>query len=411
MHPSAAPLSFSQALSISAFRRLWMAQAVSIFGDFLAVFAVFAVATFRLHATPSQITLVLVMYMLPLGVISPLAGVMVDRWNLKRTMIASDLLRAAIASLLLVATQLWQIYAVFFSLACVSAFFVPAQSVLLRRMVPPHGLMAANALMSQAMQVTQIVSPAIAGVLVASAGPNVCFWFDVASFLFSASMVWAIGVSGDHALEGRTVDSFLADMTAGLRFIFTHRAISFVMLSMTVGMFAVRCFGALLAVWVRDILAAGPAAFGLLNSCVGVGMICATQFVHRFGTKRSKPHLVVFGLTAAGTFILLVAAIPSVLTTGLGMFGMGLGIAFVFIPAQTLLQQVTPTDMLGRVSSSMMSSFALTQVVALLLSGSIAQAVGIRPLYFASAALLAAIAGYGWRRLAVAEPEAAAAKA
>jgi MFS family permease len=400
---SATPLTFRQALSIPSFRRLWIAQAVSVFGDFLAVFAVFAVATFRLHATAPQITFILVMYLLPLGVISPLAGVLVDRWNLKRTMISSDLLRAAIASLLLFATHLWQIYAIFFALAAVSAFFVPAQSVLLRTMVPSHGLMAANALMSQAMQVTQIISPAIAGALVASVGPNACFWFDVASFLFSACMVWAIDISGEHAVEGRTVDSFVTDMTAGMRFIFTHRAVSFVMVSMTVGLFAVRCFGALLAVWVRDVLAAGPASFGVLNSFVGVGMICATQFVHRFGAKRSKPSLVVFGLTAAGAFILLVACGPTLISTALGMFGMGLGIAFVFIPAQTLLQQVTPREMLGRVSSSMMSSFALTQTVALLLSGSVAQAVGIRPLYFASALMLAAIAGYGWRRLAVEE--------
>jgi MFS transporter, DHA3 family, macrolide efflux protein len=248
--------------------------------------------------------------------------------------------------------------------------------------------------------VTQILSPALAGVLVAWAGPEICFYFDVGSFLFSAAMVMLLGVSGNHAVEGRSFGSFLHELTGGLRFIFTHQAVSFVMIAMTAGMFAVRCFGALLAVWVRDVLAAGPAAFGLLNSCVGIGMICATQSVHRFGAKRRKDHLVLFGLGVAAVFILLTAALPGMVSTALGMFGMGVGIAFVFLPSQTLLQQETPPGMMGRVSSGMMSALAITQVIALLLSGQVAQTAGIRTLYFASGAMLAAVAGLGVRQLA-----------
>ena len=345
------PLTFRATLSIAPFRRLWTAQFVSVFGDFsLAIFAVFAVATFQLHATAPQITLILVSYMLPLGLVSPFAGVMVDRWDLKWTMVTSDLLRASIAAGLLFAREMWHIYAIFFALAAVSSFFVPAQSVMLRRIVPAHGLMTANALMAQAMQVTMILSPALAGSLVAWTGPRFCFWLDIASFLVSASMVAAVGVSGAHPVEGASLGSIREDLTGGLKFIFTHPPVSFVMVAMIAGMFAVRSFGALLAVWVRDVLAAGPASFGLLNSCVGVGMICASQSVHRFGANRSKDRLVIFGLASAGAFVLLTAALPGMVTTALGMFGMGFGMAFVFIPSQTLLQQVTPAGMLGRVS-------------------------------------------------------------
>jgi MFS transporter, DHA3 family, macrolide efflux protein len=330
---------------------------------------------------------------------------MVDRWNLIKTMITSDVLRAGIVAALLFASEMWHIYAIFFVLATVSSFFVPAQSVMLRRIVPQEGLLTANALMAQAMQVTMILSPALAGTLVAWVGPRFCFYFDIVSFLFSASMVAAIGVSGAHPKEGRSIGAIHQELTGGLRFIFTHAAVSFVMIAMTAGMFAVRSFGALLAVWVRDVLVAGPSAFGLLNSCVGVGMICASQGVHRIGARRSKDQLVVFGLAAAGGFVLLTAAVPGMVTTALGMFGMGFGMAFVFIPSQTLLQEVTPSGMLGRVSSAMMSSLAITQVVALLLSGWVAQAVGIRPLYFGSAAMLAGIALLGYRKLSARSAE------
>ena len=400
MATPATTLGFRDVLAIPPIRRLWLAQLISVFGDFLAIFGVFSVATFRLHATAAEISLILVAFLLPLGLVSPLAGVLVDRWNVKRTMIASDLIRAVLVVFLIFVTDIRHIYAIFFALSTVSSFFIPAQTVTLRTLCPPEGLMAANALMSQAIQVTQIVSPAIAGVLVAGAGPNFCYYFDAASFLFSAFMVSAIAVHRAPQPGAQNLRALVADLSTGLKFIFTHSAISFVMISMTVGMFAIRCFGALLAVYVRDVLSAGSAMFGILNSLIGVGMIMGTQFVHRFAAQRSKNHLVVFGLLTSGLFILLPAASATVTATVIGMLGLGFGVAFIFIPAQTMLQQVTPAAMLGRVSSSLWSALALTQVAALTLSGSTAQAIGIRNLYFASAAMLVLIAAAGWRKLA-----------
>ena len=76
---------------------------------------------------------------------------------------------------------------------------------------------------------------------------------------------------------------------------------------------------------------------------------------------------------------------------------MGFGVALVIIPAQTLMQGQTPLDMLGRVTSTLMSVLSFAQVAGLALSGSIAQVVGIRNSYYATSALLALIAAAGWR--------------
>ena len=138
---------------------------------------------------------------------------------------------------------------------------------------------------------------------------------------------------------------------------------------------------------------------GTLSSLVGVGMIIGTQFIHRFARKRSKNHLVVYGLLAIGMCIFVLAAIGTVSTTVVMTLGIGFGAAFIMIPAQTLLQEETPHAMLGRVSSSMMSAMSVSQVVAMLCAGSIAQAIGIRNLYFASAGLLVLIAASGYMYL------------
>src|ERR1700738_1600075 len=81
-------MSMGAVLRISMMRRLWYAQIISVFGDFLALFAVIGILTFNLHATPQQVTGVSIAYMLPIAALGIIAGVFVDRWPLKPTMVS-----------------------------------------------------------------------------------------------------------------------------------------------------------------------------------------------------------------------------------------------------------------------------------------------------------------------------------
>ena len=343
--------------------------------------------------------MILVAYLLPLALVSPLAGVFVDKWNVKWTMIASDMVRGVLVLVLLFVRDLNAIYCIFFALSTVSSFFVPAQSVAVRTLVPTTGLLAVNALMSQAVQGSQIVSPAIAGLLVQWFGANSCFLLDSLSFFFSAAMVMTLGIHRQPSPMAAAASSVLSSMRQGFRFIFTHAAISFVILSMTAGMFAVRCFGALLSVYVRDVLASNVALFGTLNSLIGIGMIAGTQSLHRFASKIPQQFLVIYGLAGMGLGVFITALFGRVSTTALGMLALGFFAAFIMVPAQTLLQQETPHELLGRVSSSLMSLLAMSQVLAMFVAGPVAQRAGIRNLYFGSAAMLAAIGAVGYTRL------------
>ncbi|SPE34851.1 Major facilitator superfamily MFS_1 [Candidatus Sulfopaludibacter sp. SbA3] len=392
-------LSFKEVLSVREVRRLWIAQLVSIFGDFLAVFAVFAIVTFQLHGTPTQVAMILVSYLLPLAVISPLAGVFVDKWNVKWTMIASDVIRGFLVLTLLFERDLYVIYGTFLLLSTVSAFFLPAQAVAVRTLAPPNGLMVVNALMSQAVQGSQIISPAISGLLVQGLGANSCFLFDSLSFFFSAGMVLSLTIHREAAPASTAASSVLHSLSQGFRFIFTHTVISFVMLSMTAGMFAVRCFGALLSVYVRDVLLSNAALFGTLNSLIGIGMIVGSQCVHRFAQKISHQHLVIYGLGGMGVGVLFTALFGTVATTAVGMLALGFFAAFIMITAQTLIQKETPGPMLGRVSSSLMSLMAISQVLAMFVAGPVAQKAGIQNLYYGSAAMLVTIGVFGYSRL------------
>jgi MFS family permease len=398
MSSTPAPLTFREVLQLKAMRRLWAAQFVSVCGDFLAIYAIFAVISFRMHASAAAVSLVLVFYLLPLAVVSPLAGVFVDSWNVKRTMIASDLIRAVLFLSLLFAHSLWQIYAILLIASTVSSFFLPAQTITLRTVVPMHGLTSANALIQQAFYITQIISPAISGLLVSAFGPNSCFWIDSATFLFSAGMVWTITIPHQPAPALKTARAVVSETGTGIRFIFTHSAISFVITAMAAGMFAIRCFGALLAVYVRDVLKGNTSLFGILGSLIGVGMIFGTQLVRHTVRNRSNSHVVIAGLAAVGFSIGLIALFGTTPAAVVGILMLGFFLAFIIVPAQVLMQEHTPKNMLGRVSGSMISVMIGSQVLGMLFSGEIATAIGIRNVYYGSAMLLFLLAagGYYW---------------
>ena len=380
------------------FRKLWLAQFVSIFGDFLALFGVISLITFRWHGNAVQVTYLLISYMLPLAIISPVSGVFVDRWNVKRVMITSDLARGVLALLLVRVTDLAQLCAIFVALALFSSFFTPAQSVTLRTLVPKESLLAANALMSQAFYSVRLLSPVVAGALVAWLTEKSCFYLDAFSFFFSAAMVATLLIARAPAAGSRSLRGFFTDLTSGNRFIFTHPSLAFVITSMVSAMFVMSCLSPLFSIYVRDILHSGTFLYGVVSSAVGVGLIVGTQVVTRFGRGLSKKSIVIAGLVACGIGVALLGIFSTIAAAIATTFAMGFGIAFVVVSSQTLMQQETPPQMLGRVSSSFMSVFSLAQVLGLLLSGRLAVWLGIRQVFLACAAALALIAALGYSR-------------
>ncbi|HWF85213.1 MAG TPA: MFS transporter [Vicinamibacterales bacterium] len=391
------PLTFRQVLRGDVIRRVWYAQIVSLFGDFLALFAVIAVVSFRMHGTPNQLTGVQIAYMLPLVILGPLAGVFVDRWPLKPTLIASDLLRALLALLLIATTSIWQVYVVLALLSSVSSFFGPAQSVTIRTHVPNEGLISANALMQIAFMGSRIVGPATAGAMVAAFGPASCYAVDVLSFLVSASLIGSVVIRRPRAAaapaesSGNRIHAIWADMGQGMTFILHHAAVLFVVLAMAAGLFTIGCFGPLIAIYVRDTLHAAARLFGFVSGMIGVGLLAGTLGIRALARHVKNDTLVLSGLAGIGAGVLLLGAVPLIAATLAGAFVIGFAFAAIIVPAQTLMQQETPHAMLGRVSSTVTSVVFLAQIGGLILSGIFAELIGIRAVFFLCAGIAGAL--------------------
>ena len=393
------PMSMGAVLRISMMRRLWYAQIISVFGDFLALFAVIGVLTFKLHATPQQVTGVSIAYMLPIAVLGIIAGVFVDRWPTKPTMVSSDSLRAVLVLLLLLAHQTWHFYAILAAISVVSSFFGPAQGVAIRSAVPLHGLRSANALMQQVMFGMRIIGPAIAAWLVATFGARVCYLADSASFIGSALLIASVPFVAQPKpasptpppSEASALTRIWTDMKQGINFIFHHAGLLFVILAMASAMFVVGCFGPLIAVYVRDSLHASANVFGIASALIGAGMLIGINALNALAKNVKNTVLVYAGLSGIALGLLFLTLLTHVWSTMLGDFIIGVAIAGIIIPAQTMMQQETPPALMGRVGSTMMSLIFGAQILGLILSGILANQIGVRYVFAVCAALLATL--------------------
>jgi DHA3 family macrolide efflux protein-like MFS transporter len=397
-----APLSMGDVMRIPMLRRLWYAQVVSVFGDFLALFAVISILTFKLHATAQQVTGVQIAYMLPIAVLGVLAGVFVDRWPLKPTMVSSDSIRSGLCLLLLAATQIWHFYAILAAISVVSSFFSPAQGVAIRSAVPLHGLRSANALMQQVMFGMRIIGPAIAAFMVAYLGPASCYIFDAVSFVASACLIASVALvrtAPKPAAPGTENTSAIGkiwlDMKQGISFIVHHAALLFVILAMAAGMFVIGCFGPLIAIYVRDSLHASTKMFGIVSPMIGLGMLLGINGLNTFGKKLSNTLLVYSGLCGIAVGLMILTLLPHVWSTLVGNFIIGTAVAAIIVPAQTLFQQATPPELMGRVGSTFMSIVFAAQIAGLVLSGILTQHMGVRRVFALCAVMLVILIAAG----------------
>lgn len=393
-----------EVLRFPLLRRLWYAQIISVFGDFLALFAVIGILTFKLHATAQQVTGVQIAYMLPIAVLGILAGVFVDRWPLKPTMVSSDSLRAALVLLLIFATQAWHFYVILAAISIVSSFFAPAQGVAIRSAVPLHGLRSANALMQQVMFGMRIIGPAIASFMVASFGPVSCYVLDSVSFVGSAALIGSVAfLKKDPAAAGKVstpegqsaLSKIWLDMKQGIDFIVHHAALFFVILAMAAGMFVLGCFGPLIAVYVRDSLHASTRAFGIVAAMIGVGMLVGINGLNTFGKKLSNTLLVYSGLCGIAVGLVILTTLPHIWSTIVGNLIIGFSVAGIIVPSQTLFQQATPPELMGRVGSTFMSIVFAAQIAGLVLSGVLTQHIGVRQVFALCAAMLVVLIAVG----------------
>jgi len=220
-----------------SFRRLWSGQVISELGNWFNFIAVLGLVRVISHADPEVTTLVLLFRLVPFTVFSPLAGAFVDRWSRRTVMIATDLLRVAVALAFVLVRgpqDLWIAYVGTALLSLFGAFFEAAKNAAVPNIAGEQDLLAANALMFTSRFLFLSIGAALGGWTAAHVGYDAAFVINSASFLVSAYSVWLVPDSEMKERPASTPENkpaklyrgYWRDIREGWAFIITHAPVA-----------------------------------------------------------------------------------------------------------------------------------------------------------------------------------------
>jgi MFS family permease len=373
------------ALREREFRLLWLARSLTSIGDSLVpVAAAFAVLEI---GTATDLGIVLGASMGGRLVFTLVGGVWADRLPRRLIMISSDAVRAAVQAVLALAfftdsIEVWHLAVGSTIFGISSAFFGPASTGLMPQIVSTGRLQEANALIGLSRNVIELFGPAVAGVLVATAGYAVVYVVDAASFVASLACLAAMRPLG--AARPRA-QSFLADVREGVREVLARPWMRATLTADLFANFAIAPYLVLGPVVVREHLG-GSTDWGLMMATGAAGGIAGGALVLRWKPKRLlvAAYFVLIAIPLA--LLSLVPPLPlPLLMLGAGLFTFSIVVGNTFW--STAEQQHVPNDVLGRVDSvSWMVSIAIMPL-AYVVSGPVADAIGVRNALLAAAAI------------------------
>ena len=394
--PRARPSALRRSLRRQGFRRLFMAQTVSRWGDTFNAVAL-VIVVFRLTGSGVKVAGAVVMEILPVLLFGFLAGAVVDRLPRRRVMIIADLGRAAIALLLAFGHgHLWVLYGGAFGLSAFSVFFNPAAASLLPGLVEEDELVGANSALWSAAVLSQIALAPLAGGLVAWGGAGPAFAVNAASFLVSA-----MTLSGLAVVRGIPVptQSRWALALEGVRVIRRSRFLGTLAVVQGLAALSAGATSALLVVLAERHLDVSAAGFGLLLAAIGVGAGLGPLVLQRVVSDVRRPVLLFGPYLLRGVVDLVLAAFSSFGLALAALAGYGVGTSTGNVTYNTALQATTPDRLRGRVFAFFDVVWQAARLASIGAGGVLADHFGIRAVYVLGGMLLVAAAAVGFARV------------
>lgn len=373
------------------FRRLWIGQIVSQFGDALYGL-LFIFMTERLTGSPAMVGYTAALQALPYLLFGPLAGVVSDRFDRRRVMVFSDLASFTVMLVMLGLVlglgepPVWSVFAAAFAMSTVNAFFLPAKQAAIPRLVPKDLLMAANGLSISTQNLMWMLGIAMsAGVLgiIEKVRPEYLFataiGANMVTFLVSAAII--SGLPAIRPLSEEAHESAWVSLRAGLKVIGEMPVLKVILvLSLAMNLF----ISPFMVVYVE----ANKEWFGgtfqklaFIELAFFLGMVLVGLVIARLNLRR--PGIAYsWGLFVVGLTVVLMGIWPQYWAFWTWNFLAGLALPFAIVPISTYVQTVVPDAFLGRVNSALTIAGQAAQPIGMVAAGGLLEALGLIPMFW-----------------------------
>jgi Na+/melibiose symporter-like transporter len=377
-------------------RLLLGAGLVSMTGDWLLSVGL-AYSVYALTGSTLASAAALLSAFVPQVLVGSVAGVFVDRWDRKRTMVVTNcLLAVGLVPLLLVSGdgRIWLVYVVLAVQSCLEVFFAPAEQAFLPNVVEDADLVAANGLNSQIRNMARLIGSGLGGVIAAAGGIRAIAIADAITFAVAALLVARIRTAGRAAVaepddlatevvRGR-VAGLVDEWRVGFGTVTSNRVLVTLMLMLLITSTGEGIMGTLFAPYVRHVLHGSGEVYGLITGVQAIGGVVGGFLVAVVAERWSPVTMVWAGSIAFGLVDLAIFLYPLLWVTpwpaAAGMILVGLPGAVMVAGVMTLYQRNTTDERRGRVFSLVSLAQAVSVVVGSAVAGFFGGPTGIMPI-------------------------------
>jgi len=368
-----------RALTYRNYRLFFFGQGVSLVGTWMQQVAM-SWLVYRLTGSPLLLGTVGFTSQIPTFLVAPFAGVLADRCNRRRLLLATQSLAMTQAFLLsfFVLTgsiQVWQIIALSLLLGVVNGFDIPVrQSFVIEMVEEKQGLANAIALSSSMVNAARLVGPSIAGLLISVLGEGACFLLNGISYLAVLLSLAAMRVKPRPPVT--TSRSILHELREGVGYAASFVPIRAILLLLALMSLTGMPYAVLLPVFAKDVLRGGPHTFGFLMGAVGVGAFSATLYLASRRSVIGLGRLIAVSCALFG-FGVAAFALSRVLWVSLLFLSIaGFGAMMQVAASNTILQTIVEDDKRGRVMSLFTMAFMGMTPFGSLFAGALAARLG-----------------------------------
>jgi len=365
------------------FLALWLSQLVSKIGDNFAVVASLVLINELADGKLLSIIAIATAVTLP-QLFALISGVLVDRFNRKSVMIATDLLRAVVILLALLVRHPDQLYILYIAAAAVTglgAVYIPARNASIPNMVPEAHLMTANALI-QATELASLIAGAVLATLVISLTSTYTA-FVVDSFTFAISALFLVAA---HIPRGSQVvrtaqyrsefRQFWHEFADGIRYIASNKSLLKLMAITTMATLGLSATVLLAAFYFEELFGIPAKFLGYLQAAEGVGMLLGAILISVYASWARSRQIVSVTMLLLGGGILVFAVARHYWLVLVGALVVGLCVVSARTTLAAMTQALVPDSQRGRVESAMVTVIGIGTMGALIMAGILGDVFG-----------------------------------